>query len=247
MFWICGLFLARDMYCASRPPNSCVFKYLLPKELLWMLFIIKVLNKVICLFLGQHWASVWWMHHEMGCPVSNCNFYTRQSFILAINPSRAAVLRVMRVHDVQGRKARLKSNTITSAHQRRGRTTSVSSMANSTPAYNRTSRPARSFASIPEDSQRSLVDFNGTTSEGSPEDEKVTLLAEVWTLDCSRYQGVSVSSCAFRDRIAITFQRLLHAPLLDSTNYYWILLELDGFYKMNWHVAIVKELWVILL
>jgi len=44
---------------------------------------------------------------------------------------------------------------------------------------NRTSRPARSFASIPEDSQRSLVDFNGTTSEGSPEDEKVTLLAEV--------------------------------------------------------------------
>jgi hypothetical protein len=36
-----------------------VFKYLLPKELLWMLFIIKVLNKVICLFLGQHWASVW--------------------------------------------------------------------------------------------------------------------------------------------------------------------------------------------
>ncbi|CAM6033203.1 unnamed protein product [Sphagnum compactum] len=72
----------------------------------------------------------------------------------------------------KGRKARLKSNTITSAHQRRGRTTSVSSMANSTPAYNRTSRPARSFASIPEDSQRSLVDFNGTTSEGSPEDEK---------------------------------------------------------------------------
>lgn len=94
MFWICGLFLARDMYCASRPPNSCVFKYLLPKELLWMLFIIKVLNKVICLFLGQHWASVWWMRHEMGCPVSICNFYTRQSFILAINPSRAAVLRL---------------------------------------------------------------------------------------------------------------------------------------------------------
>jgi hypothetical protein len=52
-------------------------------------------------------------------------------------------------------------------------------MANSTPAYNRTSRPARSFASIPDDSQRSLVDFNGTTSEGSPEDEKVTLLTEV--------------------------------------------------------------------
>ncbi len=172
-------FLARGTYCPSRPPNSFVFKYLLPKELLWMLFIIKVLNKVICLFLGQHWASVWRMCHEMGCPVSVCNYYTCQSFILAINPSCAAVLRVMRVHDVQGRKARLKSNTITSAHQRRGRTTSVSSMANSTPAYNRTSRPARSFASIPEDSQCSLVDFNGTTSEGSPEDEKVTLLAEV--------------------------------------------------------------------
>ncbi len=144
-----------------------------------MLFIIKVLSMVICLFLGQHWASVWGMCHKMGCPVSICNFYTTQSFILAINPSCAAFLRVMRVHDVQGRKARLKSNTITSSHQRRGRTTSVSSMANSTPAYNRTSRPARSFASISEDSQRSLVDFNGTTSEGSPEDEKVTLLAEV--------------------------------------------------------------------
>jgi hypothetical protein len=91
------------------------------------------------------------------------------------------------------------------------------------------------------------VDFNGTTSEGSPEDEKVTLLAEVWTLECSRYQGVSVWSCAFRDRIAITFQRLLHAPLLDSTGFYWILLALDGFYKMHWHVAIVKEVWVILL
>jgi hypothetical protein len=68
------------------------------------------------------------------------------------------------------------------------------------------------------------VDFNGTTSEGSPEDEKVTLLTEVWTLECSCYQGVSVSSCAFRDRIAITFQRLLHAPLLDSTGYYWSLM-----------------------
>jgi hypothetical protein len=171
-------FLARGTYCASSPPNSCVFKYLLPKELLWMLFIIKVLSTVICLFLGQHWVSVWGMCHKMGCPVSICNFYTSQSFILAINPSCAAFLRVMRVL-VLGRKARLKSNTITSSHQRRGRTTSVSSMANSTPAYNCTSRPARSFASIPEDSQRSLVDFNGTTSEGSPEDEKVTFLAEV--------------------------------------------------------------------